>query len=391
MHSYWTRQNKLKIVSYDSYEYSFAFINIGVVCMIIIMQIFVNVCALITFISLGNQILINKEITPSSPLNLRLFFSFMSGMLGIILMIYSVQVLPDVIIDFRCIAIILSATYCGMGSAIITALIIGLFRLLYAGISYPSIVGSITALIIGISCGLISKRTMSIAKHWLYMSSISLIFFSMSLYFLINNELILIKSMMAYGITSSMVSTIVFFYVKYINIIRYAYRRYQLDSSTDYRTGLNNVRQFDIELNKIISRITETSLIAMIYIDIDFFKKVNDTYGHQNGDKVLEDLGRILLSASSNSDIVSRNGGEEFSVLMTDCPRDKVLEVAERIRKIVQEHKFYLIDGQVINITVSLGVVIYPDTVNDINMIVEKADVALYQAKLTGRNRVVLA
>jgi len=359
--------------------------------MIIIMQIFVNVCALITFISLGNQILINKEITPSSPLNLRLFFSFMSGMLGIILMIYSVQVLPDVIIDFRCIAIILSATYCGMGSAIITALIIGLFRLLYAGISYPSIVGSITALIIGISCGLISKRTMSIAKHWLYMSSISLIFFSMSLYFLINNELILIKSMMAYGITSSMVSTIVFFYVKYINIIRYAYRRYQLDSSTDYRTGLNNVRQFDIELNKIISRITETSLIAMIYIDIDFFKKVNDTYGHQNGDKVLEDLGRILLSASSNSDIVSRNGGEEFSVLMTDCPRDKVLEVAERIRKIVQEHKFYLIDGQVINITVSLGVVIYPDTVNDINMIVEKADVALYQAKLTGRNRVVLA
>jgi len=76
---------------------------------------------------------------------------------------------------------------------------------------------------------------------------------------------------------------------------------------------------------------------------------------------------------------------------MTDCPRDKVLEVAERIRKIVQEHKFYLIDGQVINITVSLGVVIYPDTVNDINMIVEKADVALYQAKLTGRNRVVLA
>ena len=126
----------------------------------------------------------------------------------------------------------------------------------------------------------------------------------------------------------------------------------------------------------------------MLFIDIDFFKKVNDTFGHQNGDKVLEDLGKILLNSCSHSDVVSRNGGEEFSILMTDCPRDKVMEVAERIRKAVQDHKFYLIDGQAINITISIGVAIYPDTVNDINLIVEKADSALYEAKRTGRNRV---
>ena len=113
--------------------------------------------------------------------------------------------------------------------------------------------------------------------------------------------------------------------------------------------------------------------------------------GIKNGDKVLEELGKILLTSSINSDTVSRNGGEEFSILMTDCPRDKILEVAERLRKTVAEHKFYLIDGQVINITVSIGVAIYPDTVKDINMIVQKADEALYQAKRTGRNRVVLA
>ena len=355
-----------------------------------IKELFVNASILIAIITLGNQILINKEITPSAPLKLRIFFSSMSGLLGMLLIIFSVHVLPGVIIDFRNIAIILSATYCGMGSAIFTALIIGLFRLLYAGLSYPSIVGAITAVIIGISCGLIVKRMMSPGKQWLYMSLIMLILSSIALYLLINNELIFLKSIIAYWISASMVSTLVFFYVKYINISKYIYRTYQLDSSIDHRTGLNNVRQFEIELNRIISRVTETSLIAMVYIDIDFFKKVNDTYGHQNGDKILEDLGKILLSSSSYLDIVSRNGGEEFSVVMTDCPRDKVLEVAERIRKTVQEHKFYLIDGHAINITVSIGVVIYPDTVNDINMIVEKADEALYQAKRTGRNRVVL-
>jgi len=353
------------------------------------MQFFVNACILITVFSLGNQLLINKEISPSAPSKLRLFVSVMSGLLGIILMIFSVPVSPGVIIDFRSTAIIISAHYCGMGSAILTAVIIGLFRLLYGGLSYPSIVAAITALITGISCALIVKRMMSTVKQWFYMSLIILILPSIGLYLLIDNELILLKTIIAYWISTSMVSTFVFFYMKHLKIAKYTNRKYQLDSSIDHLTGLKNVRQFEIELDKIINRVTET--ITMLFIDIDFFKKVNDTYGHQNGDKVLEELGKILLTSSINSDTVSRNGGEEFSILMTDCPRDKILEVAERLRKTVAEHKFYLIDGQVINITVSIGVAIYPDTVKDINMIVQKADEALYQAKRTGRNRVVLA
>ena len=76
-----------------------------------------------------------------------------------------------------------------------------------------------------------------------------------------------------------------------------------------------------------------------------------------------------MLISSNYSDIVSRNGGEEFSILMKNFPQDEVLKTAERIRRTVQEHEFLLIDGQAINITVSIGVSIYPDTVNDINMI----------------------
>ena len=76
---------------------------------------------------------------------------------------------------------------------------------------------------------------------------------------------------------------------------------------------------------------------------------------------------------------------------MADCSPDNILEVAEMLREMVQEHKFYLINGQKINITASIGVATYQDTVNDINMIVEKADKAMYQAKLMGRNRVVIS
>ena len=229
---------------------------------------------------------------------------------------------------------------------------------------------------------------MSNLKKWVIMSLYILIIPSIALIVLINDQRLLIKTIFVYWLCTSMVSTLVYLYVAYLNLSKFTYRKYKYDSLTDHRTGLNNVRQFDRELNKIIKSLTSDSLITMLFIDIDFFKKVNDTCGHQNGDKVLEDLGLILLSSSSHSDIVSRNGGEEFSVLMTDCPREKVPEVAERIRLAVQEHQFYLIEGQAINITISIGIAIYPDNVSDINMIVEKADAALYEAKRTGRNRV---
>ena len=106
-------------------------------------EFFLNATTVIAVISIGNQILINKDITPSSPLKLRLFFSSMAGILGIILMTNSVVVVPGVILDFRNLAIILSAIYCGLTSAIITGLIIGGFRLFYAGLTFSSIVATI--------------------------------------------------------------------------------------------------------------------------------------------------------------------------------------------------------------------------------------------------------
>ncbi|OLN33539.1 diguanylate cyclase [Desulfosporosinus metallidurans] len=353
-------------------------------------DLFLNVTIIISVISVGNQLLIKEEITPSSSLKLRLFFSSMAGVLGILLMVNGVQVLPGVMLDFGNIATILSAGYCGFGAAVITGLLIGIFRLFYAGITFASIIAALTAIMIGLGCGYIARIVASKFKKWVLMNIFILILPSISFVIILNNKLFLFKTLSIYWIGTSIVSILVYYYVKYLDLSRFLYKEYQIYSSKDPRTGLNNVRQFDNELNKMIKGLRDDSIIALAFIDIDLFKKINDTYGHQNGDKILEDLGKILLSSCSYSDIVSRNGGDEFSVLMTDCPRDKLLEVAERIRLAVQEHKFYLLNGQVISITVSIGVAIYPDTVSDINLIVEKADLALYEAKRAGRNRVIV-
>jgi diguanylate cyclase len=354
-------------------------------------DLFINGAILIAVISLGNQILINQDVTPSSPWKLKLFFSTAAGILGVLLMLNSVKVTQGIILDFRNIAVVLSAAYCGFLPAIITGLIIGIFRLLYTGLSYIALLGSLNVLIIAFACGLINNLKISKSKKWTLMGICIIIISNIMLSLVINDRLTLFQTVIFYTTSMVIVLLLVYYYVKYIDLLRYTYRKYQRESVKDHLTGLNNVRQFVTQLSKISSNLTDESLISMLFIDIDYFKKINDSYGHQNGDKILEDLGKILFSKSNNTDFVFRNGGEEFSVLMTDCPREKILEVAERIRKAVQDHKFYLYDSRVIRVTVSIGVAIYPDSVKDINQLVKKADEALYEAKRTGRNMVVIS
>lgn len=164
----------------------------------------------------------------------------------------------------------------------------------------------------------------------------------------------------------------------------------QKNSSTDHLTGLHNMRNFEARLSTF-SQTAEyhQQKLSLIMIDIDHFKAVNDTYGHPAGDAVLKQLGDLLSSTSSRSqDDVSRYGGEEFAILLPQTTHSLVVEIAERIRKTVQKHRFILPSGQTIHLTISLGVAAYPDLTKDTRDLVKKADDALYQAKNEGRNRV---
>nr|WP_253686374.1 MULTISPECIES: diguanylate cyclase DgcA [unclassified Treponema] len=130
--------------------------------------------------------------------------------------------------------------------------------------------------------------------------------------------------------------------------------------------------------------------LSILMIDIDFFKKINDTYGHAAGDIVLEEVARVIKSCTRNADTAARYGGEEFVVMLNNTPVSAAMAIAERIRKLVEETAVFY-DGQKINVTISIGVSSYNFDLEPAKSIVDRADKALYESKQNGRNRVTLS
>ncbi|MGE4299446.1 MAG: diguanylate cyclase [Desulfovibrionaceae bacterium] len=128
---------------------------------------------------------------------------------------------------------------------------------------------------------------------------------------------------------------------------------------------------------------------GFLMADLDFFKEVNDKYGHESGDAILKQVVAIMQGSVRRSDLVIRYGGEEFLMLLQDVKPGMSEQVAEKIRSGVEQHLFNLPDGRGIHKTISLGVAEYPDDAMALYKAIKFADVALYEAKNTGRNRVV--
>ena len=130
--------------------------------------------------------------------------------------------------------------------------------------------------------------------------------------------------------------------------------------------------------------------LALVLFDIDHFKKINDTYGHQAGDFVLQELAATVKSVIRQADVLGRYGGEEFLVCMPETKVEKALLSAERIRKGVEEKEF-IYDGKKIPVTISLGVASFRQMPEDkVSRFIKDADEALYFSKEHGRNRVTL-
>ena len=163
----------------------------------------------------------------------------------------------------------------------------------------------------------------------------------------------------------------------------------------DPLTGVNNRRFFDQRLiEEVTGAIRDTADISCLFIDIDYFKKINDNYGHQIGDKVLKDIAKIIRKQVRTTDIVARYGGEEFTVLLSHKGKQKAKEIAERIRETIEKCTFMGPQKEKIAITTSIGINTLNinehegDIDNIVKLFVERADRALYQAKNNGRNRI---
>ncbi|WP_434563277.1 diguanylate cyclase [Pseudomonas sp. Z5-35] len=172
--------------------------------------------------------------------------------------------------------------------------------------------------------------------------------------------------------------------------IQAANAQLQLLSSTDRLTGLYNRGHWEGSLKSAYARHQRYgNALSLVMLDIDHFKRVNDTYGHQAGDKVIENVARLLHEHVRESDVAGRYGGEEFGVVLSDTDKEGARVFAERLRKAVEE-LLVQYNGQDIRFTISLGVADLSEPSNDHAELIARADQALYTSKKTGRNRVTV-
>jgi len=161
-------------------------------------------------------------------------------------------------------------------------------------------------------------------------------------------------------------------------------------ATTDALTGMANRRHaMDVLSVMVLRAHRKSEPLGIIMIDVDFFKHINDTYGHPVGDMVLKNMATLLMSCARNLDLIARIGGEEFLILCDNSDTLTTQQVAERVRILVEHHTFEHSTGQ-IKVTVSSGVYAgVPSDCGDEEMI-RRADNALYRAKMSGKNRVTI-
>ncbi|NIA18965.1 MAG: diguanylate cyclase [Xanthomonadaceae bacterium] len=148
---------------------------------------------------------------------------------------------------------------------------------------------------------------------------------------------------------------------------------------------------FDRQLKVEVERAhRQKSTLSLLMIDIDNFKKFNDHHSHQSGDNALREMGVILPEKSRTIDTVCRYGGEEFTIILPNTDHIKAFLIGERLRKAAEEHPFIINHNKSVNITLSLGIASYPEMASSDYDLVRKADLAMYEAKRLGKNRVVL-
>lgn len=175
-------------------------------------------------------------------------------------------------------------------------------------------------------------------------------------------------------------------------------QRLKRQGLTDTLTAINNRRFFDQRLKEELERAARENIqLTCLLLDVDHFKQVNDSYGHQVGDHVLREVAALIRAQLRGSDVLSRYGGEEFAALLSRSGAAEAGEVAERIRQSVAGHSFEAVAGRPFRVTISIGIATYnPHKFvhggkMQGEMLVGHADRALYEAKSAGRDRVISA
>ncbi|NTV89161.1 MAG: diguanylate cyclase [Clostridiales bacterium] len=347
-----------------------------------------NLCIVITILSFVLVAYKDRDFNPT--FLEKTIFGLGGAITGILLIQTGFHVAGAIILDFRNIPIIFAALIGGPISSVIAGVVIGAYLLPFAGISEVSVSSFILAMALGLGCALISFLRIKLNSKSVIMVIFYIVISSVIFYFLSGDRVMYLEMIAAFVVSTLVVCFISNYF--YLTVLQYTtdYKHLKKSSTKDFLTGLNNVRQFDNDINMLSEQAErKKERLSLLIVDIDHFKRVNDYYGYAAGDKILKDIANVLVNSCRCYDVVSRNGGEEFSIILIDCPLLLAAEIAERIRRDIEARTFNLSEQLAAGITVSIGVSCYSETTDSTKDLVETADIALYAAKRSGRNRVV--
>ncbi|GLF91209.1 hypothetical protein Saga11_24680 [Bacillus safensis] len=349
-------------------------------------DLFINLTILVTFHYLFILVFKENFLKKEDTLLRQLCKGMLSGLLGVLLMFFSIKAGPA-IIDLRHIPLILTAFYGGIAQTMIAAFIVIIGRLLIEA-NVASFSNIFSMMIIATASFLIAERHMNHVIKMLLSITISNVLASI-LFIIIANETF-IEVHIAYWIFSYIAGLFNFYVIEHQTKAYQLLNLYKFQAHYDFLTGVLNKRKFDEVLSDAFTMKLKQPIhqMSLIYLDIDYFKTINDQYGHHEGDIVLKEIGNRLIKNTRSSDYIGRIGGEEFAVLLPNCTIEKTWQIAERLRKKIADQPMYLQNGKSIHITVSLGCAYSHGTSADIKQLPIIADQELYKAKESGRNQV---
>lgn len=310
------------------------------------------------------------------------------GLMGMLLMHFSIAVAQGTIADFRHLPIVLLMLFAGKKSALISTIIIAAGRFLFS-VSVSSYIALVVSIFLYIGLLVIDqwKREAGLKEKAVMMILYSSFLYTAVLITRITDTSILYPLVILYGVISVAGGMFSVFFMNYVRTTEYLLRKYEIESTIDYLTGLKNVRKFNHIYKHYQKQAASTGQsLAVAMIDIDHFKKVNDTYGHAAGDFILMEMAQIFESVLEKDAYVFRKGGEEFVALFPSASYGRVVTLMEACRKRVEHHPFEINDYTQVFSTISIGISQYPSTDTESSELIEIADQKLYKAKQRGRN-----
>ncbi len=330
-------------------------------------------------------------ITVDSKRSVRILYGISLSLLSWLLMQMTFEPVPGILIDLRHIPVIVAAYFAGPLPTMIVTVVIILYRFsvslnssAYAAALFILLMAAGTSLLVK-WLPIYSKRTFTIVTIYA-----TLLHGLVLTYVLADTGLILdiLSVVLPASFISSWLALVI---IRDIRLTKQSMRTWQQTAQRDFLTGLHNFRAFTDRFDDLKQQmILQQHEVALITIDIDHFKHVNDTFGHEAGDEVLRQFASRLRDGVTDAGYISRNGGEEFSVLVEQLTVPKVLALAEQLRERIATSPFQLPNGTLLPLTASFGVAHFPQSTPKIQQLVTDADVALYHSKQNGRNQVTL-